>query len=412
MVLGRFVTQRGKHLNRLLRIRLAVALGVLFLLVAQPGSNPVSAQTRPRAVGNLNSKSVQARLSARTFPSVFQAWNRAENLPDEDELVTLVRHDLVWHVPQFYGLKWDGSPIGTAKDFSPESIEAGLAKRKELLAHNPNMILLAEIRYRDAPRDYLTEDHEWWMRDKEGKLVMGWAEGGYIRLNLKSPDFRKQVATQCRAAVKSGVVDGVMLDWWDDDSDRLALVKEVRQAIGNDALIMSNPNDRTTPRTALYINGYFMDCYRSKNTDDWRRIANTILWAETHLRSPRINCVESWFHNSRQDLNLMRAITTLVLTHSNGYCLFSDPNELPTPDHLHDWYPFWDKSLGKPTGPGRKQKDSSIRRQFEHGVVVYNPMGNKTVTITFAQARKSLATGKVAKEHSVNPADGDIFLTK
>lgn len=106
----------------------------------------------------------------------------------------------------------------------------------------------------------------------------------------------------------------------------------------------------------------------------------------------------------------MRATTTLALTHSNGYCLFADPNSLPTPDHLHDWYPFWEKSLGKPTGPGKKQKDGSTRRQFERGMVVYNPMGNKTVAVTFSQPRKSLATGKVGTRHSVNSADGDIFL--
>ena len=48
----------------------------------------------------------------------------------------------------------------------------------------------------------------------------------------------------------------------------------------------------------------------------------------------------------------LRATTTLSLVRSDGYALFSDPNPLPTPDHLHDWYPFWDKSLGKTAGDG------------------------------------------------------------
>jgi len=43
---------------------------------------------------------------------------------------------------------------------------------------------------------------------------------------------------------------------------------------------------------------------------------------------------------------LMRAVTTLTLTHGNGCCLFSDPNPLPTRDHLHNWHAFWNKSLG------------------------------------------------------------------
>ena len=106
----------------------------------------------------------------------------------------------------------------------------------------------------------------------------------------------------------------------------------------------------------------------------------------------------------------MRATTTLSLTHSNGYCLFSDPNPLPTPDHRHDWYPFWDKSLGKPTSDRVQREDGSVSREFENGTVVYNPMGNTQVSITFDEPRRSLATGRTAIQHKVAVPDGDIFL--
>ena len=43
----------------------------------------------------------------------------------------------------------------------------------------------------------------------------------------------------------------------------------------------------------------------------------------------------------------MRVATTLALTHSDGYVLYADPNPLKTPDHLHDWYPFWDAQAGQ-----------------------------------------------------------------
>ena len=126
--------------------------------------------------------------------------------------------------------------------------------------------------------------------------------------------------------------------------------------------------------------------YRSKTAEDWKRIADTLVWAEKNLRSPRVNCVETWFHKSRNDLNLMRATTTLALTLSNGYCLFSDPNPLPTPDHLHDWYPFWNKSLGRPVSEGAAAADGTVRREFDNGTVVYNPMGNRTVAVVFLAA--------------------------
>ena len=153
-----------------------------------------------------------------------------------------------------------------------------------------------------------------------------------------------------------------------------------------------------------------MECTRSDSPADWLRIASTLKWAEQKLRPPRVNCVETWYHNSRVDLHLMRATTTLVLTHSNGYCLFSDPNPLPSPDHRHNWYRFWDKTLGKPTGKGRQQPDESFARQFQEGTVIYNPMGSETVTVTFSDLRVSRATGESAKTHTLNSADGDIYL--
>ena len=282
--------------------------------------------------------------------------------------------------------------------------------RQRLLELNPNIILIAEIRYRDAGRGFLPTDHEWWMRDNKGNLVSGWAEGRFIRLDFSNPKFREHIVRRAKAVVESGVVDGVMLDWWSDDEHRLALVKAVRKAIGEKYLIIANANDRTTPRTAPYINGYFMECYKSRTADDWKRIAATLEWAEKNLRPPRVNCVETWYHKSRMDLNLMRAVTTLSLTHSNGYCLFSDPNPLPSGDHLHNWYPFWDKSLGKAISKGRSGSDGTISREFENGTVVYNPMGNKTVTVVFTETQTSVAGGKSLKKHVLKSPDGDIFL--
>ena len=135
-----------------------------------------------------------------------------------------------------------------------------------------------------------------------------------------------------------------------DQTGRIALVTGANTGIGYEtalafaragANIIANANDRKTPHTAPYINGYFMECYRSRTADDWRRISDTLVWAEQHLRPPRVNCLETWYHKSREDLHLMRATTALALTHSDGYCLFSDPNPLPTGDHRHNWYPFW-----------------------------------------------------------------------
>jgi hypothetical protein len=356
------------------------------------------------------SQSIRKRIEARTFPSVFQAWNPADNLKDEDKLTTVARHDLLFHGVGYFGLQWVHKHPGMATGFRAESIRRAQVKRKKLLDKNPNLILLAEIRYRDASKNWFTPDHKWWKRDKNGKLMLGWAEGGHLRMDFSQDAYRKHVAAQAAAAVATGVVDGIMLDWWRDDDDHLALIKLVRQAIGPDALILVNANDHTTPRTAKFINGYFMECYRSATAFQWKKIAQTLTWAEKNLRKPRINCLETWYHKSRDDLHLMRAVTTLSLTHSDGYSLFSDPNSLPSGDHLHNWYTFWDKSLGKPKGPGRTLKHGAVVRTFDKGTVVYNPMGAKPVKVDFPdKPRTSLVSGKTGRNHTINPYDGDIF---
>jgi hypothetical protein len=62
----------------------------------------------------------------------------------------LARHDLVFHGPEFFGLRWADDKPGRASDFTPESVVAGRKRRAEILKGNPNAVLIAEIRYRDA----------------------------------------------------------------------------------------------------------------------------------------------------------------------------------------------------------------------------------------------------------------------
>lgn len=49
-------------------------------------------------------------------------------------------------------------------------------------------------------------------------------------------------------------------------------------------------------------------------------------------------------------------------------------------------------------------------RECENGLVVYNPMGNKVVSVTFPDERRSAATGQVAQSHELKSPDGDLFL--
>ena len=97
-----------------------------------------------------NERTVEQRIAGREFPSVFQAWSPADNLNSEDRLVTLARHDLVFQGAEFFGLRWNRPQLGLATGFTTDSIAQGLKQRKAMLEKNPNTIMLAEIRYRDA----------------------------------------------------------------------------------------------------------------------------------------------------------------------------------------------------------------------------------------------------------------------
>jgi hypothetical protein len=58
--------------------------------------------------------------------------------------------------------------MGMSSGFTPESVKKALALRAQILALNPNAVLLDEIRYHDAKSGYFPDDSPWWLRDKSG----------------------------------------------------------------------------------------------------------------------------------------------------------------------------------------------------------------------------------------------------
>ena len=250
----------------------------------------------------------------------------------------------------------------------------------------------------------LPPDSPYWLTDKNDEPVIGWGEDtnadGKIDENdtvlsdlidFTNPDMQALMVNQAVALYESGLFDGIMLDWWNEDdatssigvddwSDtiltreaeleaRLSILRKIREQVGDDFLILVNANMRRIPKSALYVNGIFMECYKQDHTKGYNlnqilQIEKTLLWAEQHLREPRINCLEGWRvvtdymgdldtrvaeRNSDENRRWMRMITTLSLTHSDGYVLFGDDNAISVPDHLHNWYDFWDADLGQPT---------------------------------------------------------------
>ena len=372
---------------------------------------------------------VATRIASREFPSVFQAWNPIDMTNAvplntlEDRLKAAAKHDVLWEepvsqlrlgVPLVLGAVWDGQYGGLADKFSNLSLNQALENRRRMLAMNAHMVLLMEVRWRDAPGSFLPADNPYWQH-KDGKRVMGWDGGNepYYLLDYNNPAFSDNVARQCKAAIDSGVYDGVMFDW----GGHLPMIQQVRKVIGRKGLILVNihdsiPNGREYQK---YINGAFMECNPFSPGDkpsvvesSWDGLRRGLQYFEQNFQKPRINCLEVW--GDRKDLRRMRAATALALTCSDGSVLFADPDDLPTPDHLHDWYPLWDTKICRPLGKGVDRIDGACQREYLKATALYNPLSNGVVTVTFREPRQRASDGSAGVSFQLNDCDGDLFL--
>ena len=148
-----------------------------------------------------------------------------------------------------------------------------------------------------------------------------------------------------------------------------------------------------------------------------------LIWAENNLREPRINCLYGEGMSVEppdgpNNRRWMRMFTTLSLTHSDGYVLYTDGQRdfavgLEIPHHAHVWYDFWNTDLGQPVGPKALLYDPDTPglfiREFTNGWAVYNRSG-KAQVIEFSENVSSVTSGLSVAKHAVLDLDGDMFL--
>ena len=267
------------------------------------------------------------------------------------------------------------------------------------------------------------------------------------------------IIQQAAEIARCGIFDGTGLDHWgkggigpitDEEAweakDRI--IQGIRDAVGDDFLILVTTSNRTIPpRHAEYINGLFME-----TTEDYEGgytyaglsdIENTLLWGEANLREPQINClagrgVRSEPLDSPRNLQWMRLWTTMSLTHSDGYVMFTMGGGLDHPPHSLEflpghadahaqgkrhthqntkyWYDFWKAPLGRPVGGDEtkgqlhENREGLFIREFTSGWAVYNRSG-KEQQIEFLEAVSGVASGvKEKRLHTVPDLDGEIYL--
>jgi hypothetical protein len=358
--------------------------------------------------GGLTSESIALeRYANRSFPSVFAAWRTSEG-PNVN-VSNLAKYDLVFTSPYQLKLRWNKGSEGISDSLTLESATNAMAMRKELQKQNPNVTILAELRFFDAKSDFFGSEGKGSWLNVEGHKVESYVGKGYFQIDLTDEKFQEAVVMRAKALMGSGAIDGIMLDnWLRAKSVAANLLKRIREEVGDEALIIVNSSSSKIPESqASLINGLFIECNRSKTTEDWEKIEDTLKWAssaKSMLREPKIICLETW--GGEGDIEKLKATTALASIYG-ACCLFSQVGW----DHEHKWQgDLWGNKLGKPTKDPKERSDGSVEREFENGIAVYNPVRNKTVNVLFTRKMLSSPDPKLANEFILKPGEGGIYL--
>ena len=385
----------------------------------------------------------------RDFPSTYAAWGNILNKPELTPEARWAMHDLVWSADlglRFNGVEWAG-------DF-----EAARQRKALFLSMNPDMLFFVSVRYFSGyPIGSFQEDNPMLLRDEAGVPVINeiWNEQ---LLDFTLPETQKWAIKQAISAWETELFDGIFLDNWNEiqrldnlkplsveHKARDVILQGIRSKVGSDFLIIVNSNHEKIPRWSAYVNGLQMETRPGYSNigipvdgnytqGDLDQIQETLIWAETSLREPVINCLEGVGEArespmSTRNQRQMRFFTTMSLTLSDGCVLFAlgsvmlphifgyDPDllyiqgiDINASDHY--WYDFWDADLGKPIGEKGQRyenREGLFIREFTNGWAVYNRSGTAQ-EIQLPMQVTGVENGITSITHTLPDLDGEIYL--
>ena len=390
---------------------------------------------------------VRERIANRGFPSIFQAWNDVVDLDHLTWEQRNVLHDLHWSANFESNIAWNLTPTEPAYGVAT-SLAGSLTRAREIrqrrLGQNPNMVFLGGVGLHDHfTVDKFPPGSDFWLRDENGEIVR--KDSGQFLVNFLKPEVQDLITKQIVAHDRCGLYDGIMIDGFANNATgfggrglypytdeeiiqaTLNIIREARKQVREDFLILVNGGRSKPTRYKEYINGTFMETgkdYSGGYTHGGLyQLESTLLWAAENLREPHINCLEgegmsTESPNGPNNLRWMRVFTTLSLTHSDGYVVyttgFSDFG--PTyADQDHLWHSFWETDLGRPIGPkAQHYKDipGLFIREFTNGWAVYNRSG-KAQTITLPASATPVSDrgdNAASRTHLLPDLDGEIYL--
>ena len=388
---------------------------------------------------------IRERIENRTFPSIFQAWDDVVGLDHLAWEQRNVLHDLHWHPKFETTIAWNLTPTEPTRGVAT-SLAGPLAPAREVrqrrLDQNPNMVFLGGFaNTAHFTIDNFPPDSDFWLKDESGQILR--KHDGKPLIDFVKPEVQDLMIKRAIAFARCGLYDGIMLDEFSRNGTGFSrrylypytdeqmiqayinVFQAVRSQVRDDFLILINAGDTKPTRYAEFINGCFMETGKDYPGGYSRsylmKLEDVLSWNEENLREPRINCLEGDGMSIEppdgpNNRRWMRAFTTLSLTHSDGYVLYTDARrEVGGPGKHHLWYSFWDADLGQPVGPkAQRYKDipGLFIREFTNGWAVYNRSGAaQTITLpTSATPVSDRGNNAASQTHLLPDLDGEIYL--
>ena len=394
---------------------------------------------------------VAERIANRTFPSItFSANSLIYNTEpvrrltwwnDPDIFYDVATNHDMHHYAHRFGLAWHLTLIEPSYGLSTRlagNPEAVMAEYQKYANRNPNMLFIPTIAvHAHNDLDAFPPDSDFWLRDANGQIHKSGAYWDEWTIDILNPEVQQLIIERVVGVAECGYFNGVMFDSWapyhfgayeevfgieDEEvieeviAAYITILKGIRARVRDDFLILVNRTKRKSPRYAEWINGSYMEInsdplsgYTYKKLIE---VEDALLWNEEHLREPRINVLHGesvdQSIDSPDSLRWMRIITTLSLTHSDGYCTF----RAPVDGGANMWYDFYDADLGKPVGEkGQRCEgcDGLFIREFTNGWAVYNRSGQPQ-KIQLPGQVTGVESGITSATHIVPDLDGEMYL--
>jgi hypothetical protein len=306
-----------------------------------------------------------------------------------------------------YSLVWIAS--GIAQDIESTQPEVSKTQTRFMQTDPDTLYLISEEwHYYNLSWRTLAEDSVFYL-DETYQFHVNSEYGATKVINFEHPDWPELLALKA-VNFKNAGFDGLMLDWWHDGAGngrseervlaaRLAIIQALREAAGEDFILLGNNNWGVDDPTAPYLSGVFLELwkpnpskgyaltYTDENQEEWdpsiERMEDLLLYWDANLAWPKVIAFEPWkitqddyIADRYTDENYRYAklfAAMGVVIPENGYILYADNNDdWEGGDHQHAYYDFYQTDFGQATSDMVEVSRGVAYKMFEKGIIAYN----------------------------------------